>query len=717
MPACTTFHIFGGRIGLGNAAPPNDEGSGSTGAVFGVINPANYNGKWTHLALTMESGRAALYINGVKFGNELTGTVSLYDWVNWPATEAAIEPPQIDSLWIGGTAAHTKYLGLMSDVRLYNGVLSPGEIAALAGGLVDSGITYNDYPTAMLWGAASTSRPNASVFTQGSGGNNVNIVLGNLSSYAGSSVWIDYKITDIFNKTVKAGSIEYLKSGGNQQQKSFAIDTAKLGHYTVTVTVDGRNLLGDRAGSRPAGFITYAVVVDPGKRRPKAPYGPGVDKYIYFGMAFFPASPDPGYYDGLNLVDYMGVDASITGDMSWRSVISGSGTGTDTRTNTALLESNNGAMITKPIYEMIEMTPYFPDAFRTVPGGLYGGQLNALGEQELTAYVKSLAKVHIDKAGWRPHHYYQVLWEPVDWWFAWIPGGETGDTALVRFYEVAYKAIHEVYDAQAVIDGGNWRPVPVVLGPTYSDGTNIGWHQRIFNRGLANYIDGLSIHPYDPDENGLAGGTGSTGNGNDLAIANGARDIMALVRSSYAGRWNPKYHAEPFFWGTEQGMMDDTGGPILQAQVLTRYNLIMMGEGFDANHMFKFSDNDENEERYGFFYNQTAMADDWQRFAPATVSPKQSAAAFAATSWLLKGYKGAGRITGLPGTNFGYRYTDTESSGVIYAVWNYAGAASSVTINTGGNYKVYDIVGNETSSGSGSVTLATNGYVQYVKVN
>jgi hypothetical protein len=283
---------------------------------------------------------------------------------------------------------------------------------------------------------------------------------------------------------------------------------------------------------------------------------------------------------------------------------------------------------------------------------------------------------------------------------------------------LAYAAIHEVYDQYAAATGDNaWKTVPVILGPTNSDGTNYSWHQNLFNKGLANYIDGLSIHPYDPQENGLAGGTGGTGN--DLAIANGARDIMALVRSSYASRWNPKYHAEPFFWGTEQGMIEATGGgrPLLVGQVLTRYNLIMMGEGFDANHSFCFMDFDKDKERYGFFYNHSNMSNDWEIFVPGMVSPKQAASGFAAISWLLKGYKGAGRIPGLSGTNFGYKYADTESSAVMYAVWNHAGTTSSVTINTGGNYTVYDMVGNVTGTGTGSVTIQTSGYVQYVKVN
>jgi hypothetical protein len=309
----------------------------------------------------------------------------------------------------------------------------------------------------------------------------------------------------------------------------------------------------------------------------------------------------------------------------------------------------------------------------------------------------------------------------VDWWGAWGPVGDPGDAALVKFYQIAYEGIHEVYDQKAADTGiQSWKTKPVVLGPTNSDATNHVWHKRMFDKGLANYIDGLSIHPYDPEQNGLAGGTGGTsGTGHDLIIANAIRDLMVMVNDRYANRTTPKYHAKPFFWGTEQGMMEYTASglrPVQVAQVLTRANLIMMGEGFDANHMFMFNDGDKDKERYGFFYNHTDMSTDWEIFASGKVSPKQAAAAFAAVSWLLKGYKGAGRIPGLSGTNFGYKYTDTESSAVIYAVWNHAGTTSSVTINTGGSYKVYDIVGNETGSGNGNVSLTTNGFVQYVKV-
>jgi hypothetical protein len=571
----------------------------------------------------------------------------------------------------------------------------------------------------MLTLSAVTTRPQLNMFGQGTSGRDfITVTVGGISSYEGTSFWLDYTITGIFDQTVEANSLEFTKSGGNSQTRQIAIDKSRLDHFTFTATIPGGAPGLGAVGTRPKGFITYAVVPDPRRRPAKASYNqPNVDKSIYFGMAFFSPNIDPNWLDGLYLGDYLGIDATIGGGLTWRGNITGSGD--NQRTNTAAIEGNSGGAITWPVYQLIEMTPYFPNEFRTVPNGAYGGELNALGEQELIRYVQSLAKLHIDKAGNRPHHYYQVLWEPVDWWYAWLPAGDAGDRSIVRFYEVAYKAIHEVYDQKAASSGNQgWKTKPVVLGPTNSDATNFNWHKRLFDKGLANFIDGLSIHPYDPEENGLAGGGGtSSGRGNDLVIANAIRDLMALVNERYASRSTTKYHAKPFFWGTEQGMQEATRGgrPLQVGQVLTRYNLIMMGEGFDANHMFCFADTD-TETRYGFFYNLTDRSYDVIVYYPHTVSPKPAASALAATSWLLKGYRGAGRIPGLSGTNLGYKYTDTESSAVIYAVWNHAGTTSSATISSKGSYKVYDIVGNEISSGSGDISLATSGYVQYVKV-
>jgi hypothetical protein len=428
-----------------------------------------------------------------------------------------------------------------------------------------------------------------------------------------------------------------------------------------------------------------------------------------------------GTIDGLTMTECLGIDVSYSGAMSWAHNTVGSGN--NRRTNTASIESNNGYVLRQTIYNMIEMTAYFPDDFRTDAGkgGAYGGELNALGEQELGKYVQSLARVHIDKAGNRPRHYYQILWEPVDWWGAWRPMGDPGDAALVRMYQVAYEAIHAVYDEKALETGDDgWKAKAAVLGPTYSDAANRGqtlnWHKRMFDKGLAKYIDGLSIHPYnDPGTNGIT----------DLTVDPGYADtvkaLMDMTKEYYSARTeaNPRYFDAPFFWATEQGVREEarSTGPAGQLKHLSRQNLIMMGEGFNANYAFCFADFSARE-RYGYFYNHTLGTEGENLYGPGRVSPKPVVSAYAAMSWLLKGYQSEGRVSGLSGTNFGYKYKDSESGAVVYALWNHEkNKAEAATINVNGPYKVYDIAGNETASGpAGNVSLTLSEFVQYVKV-
>jgi len=592
--------------------------------------------------------------------------------------------------------------------------------------------------TSMLTMSATTSRPNVSLFTQNSPGSDyISITVNNINSYSGSSFRLDYTITDIFGTALEQNSIEYLKSGGNSQTKQIPLDKSRLGHFTLTPVIPGGAPSLPVVGSRPAGFITYAVVVDPAHRRQKAPYGSqDVDKYIYFGMYLVPT----GTYNGINMIEYLGLDATISSELNWKENFN-----TGSATDVNKLNTYQASSLTSTFYVLGDLTSYMPPWARTAAGqaGSYGGELSAYGEAEFVKYMKGIAKIHIEQSPNRPRHYYQILWEPVDYWGGWSPRGGTwygpfgnnpdwadqgGDAALVRVYELAYQAVHEAYDQKAAATGdSSWSAKPVILGPTYSSmGTGTDWwdgyrwHEFQFQNGLANYIDGLSIHPYDPSQNAQAGGDGSTGAGDDLLMANSAKRHMDLVRSSYASRTTPRYFDTPFFWGTEQGMIernnaDVKGRPATVARLLTRYNLIMMGEGFDANHSFCFSDYDED--RYGFFYNLTNMNNSNDIYAPNVVSPKHAAPALAATSWLLKGYRTAGRLS-LSGTNLGYKYQDNESSSVIYAVWNYEGT-STVNLNVGANsVTVYDIMGNaETKPAPGgmlNITLTES--VQYIKV-
>ena len=103
-----------------------------------------------------------------------------------------------------------------------------------------------------------------------------------------------------------------------------------------------------------------------------------------------------------------------------------------------------------------------------------------------------------------------------------------------------------------------------------------------------------------------------------------------------------------------------------------------------------------------------------------------AASAFAASSHLLKGYVTAGKYEGttgrlsLDGTNWGYKYIDTDSNAVIYAIWNYGrDVTDTVTINVGAQeVMIYDIVGNAETrqTPGGNLTITVSEWIQYIKV-
>jgi hypothetical protein len=116
------------RIGLGNASVFFDGGgSGSFAA-------ADYDGKWTHLAITFKNNTASLYINGSKLG-DISGTQELINWwsddydeIKYPSKFITLEVPAIDKFWIGGLYHDQFYNGLVSEVAMFDKALSAGEI-------------------------------------------------------------------------------------------------------------------------------------------------------------------------------------------------------------------------------------------------------------------------------------------------------------------------------------------------------------------------------------------------------------------------------------------------------------------------------------------------------------------------------------------------------------------------------------------------------------
>lgn len=609
---------------------------------------------------------------------------------------------------------------------------------------------------------ATTSHPYSHVFILNSSGNDwIEITVSNIDTAVSGNFDVDYTISDFFGAIVKNGSVGFNTLGGSTQTKQIPLGKSKQGYFTFKASIQGgpASIKLDALGTRPTGWINYVVLPDPSTRRMNAPANyppysviqPGIDKSVYFGLNIVPGGGESAfYYNGeLNPVTYFGLDATINAELNWGNENAEGWGGNFWRNGaTDVIKLNdwgksNGSPVStlKQIPYVLAEIAYFPVAARTEAGkpGSYGGQLSPYGEGEFRKYCEGLAKIYIVHASHRPLHYYQMTWEPVSWWNGWAGS----DESLIRVYEIAYEAIHRIYNERAagtltLPDGtkpaadSTWRQRPVILGPTLSDVTgnlNKDLHDSLIDKGLVNYIDGFSAHLYDYNENSQAGGTGSVGNGNDVSLANGIKYLVDKVNSTYSARntaQHPKYHDKLYFWGTEMGVKEAAAGsgrPLWAGQVLSRYSLIALGEGFEANHIFCFNDYDADN-RYGLFYNCTQMRDGNEQHGPEYISPKHLASSFAAITHLMKGYVTNGRITGLGGSKMGYKYQDTwngtSSSGpFIYALWDHNGVSSNITLNLdeSGTITVYDIVGNVVKTGNGNkVQLDVTENVLYVKV-
>jgi len=620
---------------------------------------------------------------------------------------------------------------------------------------------------------ATTSHPQAHVFAQSADENDwIEITVANVITSLSGNFNVDYQITNFFEEVVKEGSLAFTHSAGATQNKRITLDKSELGYFTVRASIENgpsRITLPTGAGTRPRYWINYAVVPDPLARRMNtAPnvnnknIQPGVDQSVYFGMAIIPGGggTSPQFDNVFNPVAWLGIDATISGQLQWTNNFWDAA---NQRTNVAQLEHyanggtvpdwyNGGVLVDatstlKMAPHIIqEMAAYMPTTgVRTVDGmnGTYGGQLSVDGEEEFRKYCEGVAMIHIAQAPFRPRHYYQILWEPVGWWNGWLPRDDASgnNPSLVRAYEVAYKAIHGVYDKRALgeltlPDGTTpaadaaWRERAVILGPTSSDAATIpkslDWHRGKFEGGLANWIDGLSVHPYNDIKHA------AHESGPENGFAEFIRSVIALTKEWYSQRDNPTYFDEPFFWGTEQGLAEFTNGPLRTGQVLARQNLIMKGEGFHANHNFCFTDYNTNQ-KYGFFYNCTAMSQPLEVYGAQYISPKHAVSSFAALTLLMKGYETLGRIDDLcgptlagNGTRWGYKYEDKwnmASNAVMYALWDFGeGVTSDYTFNVtdSGPITVYNVVGTDITDTvlieGRNVTLKLSENVLYVHV-
>lgn len=502
-----------------------------------------------------------------------------------------------------------------------------------------------------------TSHPATSLYTPGEP-----VVLTFTATGLTAAETLQLLIVDEHDTVLAAPALTVSADAAGRWQGTVEAPRARLGFYRVRAKLaDGTTLA--KLGSRAPGYLTYAVVPSPAQR----PLYPAEE--TFFGL-------QGGFNPKVDVLSYLGV-RWLLGGLNWSRL---EPTRAGEFGGPLPAEAPNAWAVdglpwrTYPLPTLF-MAPKW--AVKPETAKYCTGTLTPAGEAAWTAYCRAAARAQAAAHPELAQRLYQITWEPVYPW-----GFQGTDEDLVRIYQLAYPALHE------------GDPRALVLGPT-GGGISAGdleWLQRLLAKGLARYLDGVSIHPYHalpPEPTGLV---------------EHVRSLRESVRQA-AGRDLPLY-------GTEQGWAtgQDPAKELDQARGLLRANLIMFGEGFRCNFGFYAVDY-WGEPGYGYCYNLNPKIE----FGSDKVAPKPIVPGYAAQSLLLEGHRPAGVLEWLGETALGYAYERGDD--VVLALWEYGAASREVTLPVGvERVTVADWMGNArpVATPGGSLTLSLGPEPQYV---
>ncbi len=490
-------------------------------------------------------------------------------------------------------------------------------------------------------------------------------------------------ICDEHDKAWETKEVPVTPDATGDWRTEFEAPSKILGFYRVYAKLS-TGLQLQKLGSRPAGYISYAVVPDPATRPLYS------QKESFFGLS-------GGFSSKVNIMPYLGV-RQAAGWPTWGAVepnhpgefaeqrAAAKAKGQDfpkrheVETFTYKIQGKETPWTIYTFASMFSAPKKWKDAQPIFPEtlGCTTGKLTPEGEKAWSAYCKENAIAYAEMHPVQEEHLYQITWEPVYPW-----GFKGTDEDLIHIYEIAYKAIHEN------------DPKAFIIGPCEASIGNLGYYERMVEKGLDKYLDGFSNHPYvnlPPEYYGV-------------------RENTVKFKEFMMRRFGKLL---PMF-GTEQGYSTEekTEREIIQARGLTRANLVMLGEGWRFNFAFYAVDYRAGPESgYGFYYNLNPKMN-WgtDKWAPKPVAP-----AYAAMTYLLEGHKSAGAIEWLGETALGYAYERGDD--IVLALWDFGDAPREVSIPVGtGAVELFDWMGNklDASAGNGSLKLTLTQNPLYVK--
>ena len=466
-------------------------------------------------------------------------------------------------------------------------------------------------------------------------------------------------VLDESGTAIASHSLALTGDSSGRASIAYRAPATEYGYFRVEAKLpNGASIRG--LGTRPSGFITYAVIPDPDKR---VNYGDAGSRFGFCGGF----SSKQG-----NLLKLLGARYLLDGP-GW-STLEKDYPGQFAQARSQAVASgqtypwhmaNNNAPW--PTYAITLVMTKGEPTWAIEPGSGTAdwptmGVLNSTGKTGFSAYSKERAVVAAADFPTQSSHYYQITWEPE------VPKGFGGTPAqLVDFYRISHAALHQA------------DPKAIVMGPTMLAGDNTSL-APLYAAGLANYIDAVSVHPYAhwPPET--------------HALQSNLHTQIQMARTA-------KGHSIPFV-STEHGFASGPGsslaapGELDQALGNIRSSLIVLGEGFKIDFAFYTADYwshsaSETTNTFGYYWNLNPAIP----YGTDKVGPKPAVPAYAAMTNFLDGTNTIGAVSEATGTQIGYRFK--RGSTTILALWDYGAAASLVSIPVSGEVpKICNWMGN-----------------------
>ena len=459
-----------------------------------------------------------------------------------------------------------------------------------------------------------------------------------------ASATLNLHVDDAFGKVLETRTEPISADAQGRWTATLPLPSARYGAYRVYAELDGAKL--PRCGTRGEGYFTYAILPDPAKRPALAPEDSFVGLHGSAGNA---------------QTRWLGAH--------WR--LGKWPTGTDEEFRQMMAERNasswtNHFLITAS--RIFQRPGCFSEAGRAWikancrQPAAYSCFWDLVSSEEGCKYLaeafRNLAHraCHEEDFG-QKLHVYEVFWEPELHY--------PNQALMLKAAKIAWENITSV-DTNAV-----------VAAPTMHSMGFLDQHRDLLEKGLGEYMNAFSVHPYGmPDE---------------ATKLQTIRTLRRMMRD-YTGRDLPRFGTE-----ANVGAMTDVASERRQLDLLVRTMIVLLGEGFRFHLVFYGYDYggdraDTPNGGCGLTYNIEYPKNRWDA---KLLSPKPSFAGISAFSWLLDGSRPVIALDRFKDSRLGYVFADKAGKCTI-ALWDWGGKTPEMTVTTGRERtRVADIFGNE----------------------